>query len=242
MTTTDDFWKPFGEAQWREFATTVSASELQLRYAVCRFNGSTATAAAKLAGYAGDKEAIRRAGYSATRSTAVVALLELAETHAPQAAGLTDAEVDAKVAKLVRSPDPQISLKATELFDRRKQRQRELQAAQPEENLEEQLASIITSVTTQGVGGFLALECYLNNGGAICNYPFLPETAPLIARYFPAEWQKLRIREGKHIWLTDFLDKAAANPVLEDTALIAAIKTKLPRVRAPKLAEADNAS
>jgi hypothetical protein len=126
----EDFWRPFGESQWRELADAAQASELQLKFSCARFNGSSASAAAKIAGYAGDDEALRRAGYSAVRSAAVVALIELAEANAPEAAGLTDAEVDAKVAKLVRSPDPQISLKATELFDRRKQRQRELEAQQ----------------------------------------------------------------------------------------------------------------
>jgi hypothetical protein len=43
--TNDDFWKPFGESVWRDFAQTVSASELQLRFAVARFNGATASAA-----------------------------------------------------------------------------------------------------------------------------------------------------------------------------------------------------
>jgi hypothetical protein len=134
----EDFWKPFGEMTWRELAETAQASELQLKFAVARFNGATASGAAKIAGYAGDDEALRRAGYSAVRSAAVVSLIELAEANAPQAAGLTDDEVDRKVAKLVRSPDPQISLKATELFDRRKQREkeRELEARQRENEID----------------------------------------------------------------------------------------------------------
>jgi len=223
--TSDDFFKPFGEAKWKEFQETVRASDLQLRFAVARFNGATASAAAKIAGYAGDKDEIRRAGYSAVRSAAVVALIELAETNAPEAAGLTDAEVDAKVAKLVRSPDPQISLKATELFDRRKQRQRELNAAKPEESLEENCAAIINLVPEQGCGSFLALSAFLHSGGFIASFPFLAEVAPIIAQYYPTEWFKWRANE-KQQWVTDHLDRMAAGPFLEGDALIAAVKDK----------------
>jgi hypothetical protein len=125
LMTTEDFWKPFSESEWRDLAATVSASELQLRFAVARFNGATATAAAKIAGYAGSHDELRRAGYSAVRSAAVVALLDLASAAAPAERGLTDAEVDSRLAKLVRSPDPLIMLKATELYDKRRQRAKE---------------------------------------------------------------------------------------------------------------------
>ena len=128
-TTDEDFYKPFGEAKWKEFAETVQASDLQLKFAVARFSGATASAAAKIAGYAGDHDAIRRAGYQAVRSAAVVALLDLAAVHAPAENALTDVEVDTRLARLVRSPDPLIMLKATELYDKRKQRARDAGAA-----------------------------------------------------------------------------------------------------------------
>jgi hypothetical protein len=124
-TTKEDFWRPFGESQWKEFAETVQASDLQLKFAVARFNGASAAAAAKIAGYAGDHDAIRRAGYQAVRSAAVVALLDLAAVHAPAENALTDSEVDTRLARLVRSPDPLIMLKATELYDKRKARAKE---------------------------------------------------------------------------------------------------------------------
>jgi hypothetical protein len=122
----DENWQPFGESKWRELAATASASELQLRFCVARFNGSSAAAAAAIAGYSGSKDELRRAGYSAVRSTAVVTLLELAEVNAPNQKELTEAEIDRKIAKLVRSPDPNVSLKSAELYEKRKQRAREL--------------------------------------------------------------------------------------------------------------------
>jgi hypothetical protein len=123
--TNEDFWRPFGESTWKEFAATVQASDLQLRFSVARFNGASAAAAAKIAGYSGDHASIRRAGYAAVRSAAVVALLDLAAVNAPAESRLTDSEVDARLAKLVRSPDPLIMLKATELYDKRKVRAKE---------------------------------------------------------------------------------------------------------------------
>src|SRR5262249_53719783 len=76
-------WGALGEARWRELGETTGASHLQLRFAVARFSGASATRAAKLAGYSGDSDALRRAGYSAVRSTAVQNLLELAAINAP---------------------------------------------------------------------------------------------------------------------------------------------------------------
>ncbi len=57
------FWQPFGEIRWRDFAETAGATELQLKFAVARFSGASAAAAAKIAGYAGDHDSMRRAGY-----------------------------------------------------------------------------------------------------------------------------------------------------------------------------------
>jgi hypothetical protein len=123
MTDTQDFWKPFGEPRWRDFAETAGASELQLKFAVARFNGASAAKAAEIAGYSGDKESLRGAGYSATRSEGVVGIIELAEINAPDERALNEREIDAKVAKLVRSPDPNRVKAGLEIYEKRKARQ-----------------------------------------------------------------------------------------------------------------------
>jgi hypothetical protein len=221
----DDFWKPFGESTWRDLAATAGASELQLKFSVARFNGATAARAAAIAGYSGTRDELRRAGYSAVRSAAVTALLELAETNAPEAAGLTDEEVAAKVAKLVRSPDPQISLKACELHDRRKQRQAELNRDKPDESLAEQLYSIIALVPHEEVGAFLAMSAFESKAGNIVNFRFLRECAPAISKRYAKAWQEWRNKD--HRW-TKFLDEVASGPLLEGHDLVAAVKGKLP--------------
>lgn len=122
-------WGSIGEQRWRELAEAAGASELQLRFTVLRFSGASASKAARLAGYAGDEKAIRRAGYSAVRSSAVQALLELAEVAAPEDMRITDKEIDAKIAKLIRSADPNVVLKATEIHAKRQAVRREIEAA-----------------------------------------------------------------------------------------------------------------
>jgi hypothetical protein len=113
MTDTTAFdWGALGETVWKELQEATGASDLQLKFAVLRFGGATATKAAKLAGYQGDSESIRRAGYSALRSTAVQNLLELASVKAPADPRISKREVIAKISKLCRSSDPLVALKA----------------------------------------------------------------------------------------------------------------------------------
>src|SRR5215831_4839898 len=117
--TNTDLWSPLGEQRWRELAEGTGASELQLKFAAARFGGASAARAAKLAGYSGDSDSLRRAGYSAVRSTAVQSLLELAAINAPGDAKISEKEIDAKISKLIRSADSNVSLKAMELYAKR---------------------------------------------------------------------------------------------------------------------------
>ena len=120
-----DIWSPLGEQRWRELAEGTGASELQIKFAAARFGGASASKAAALAGYSGDKDALRRAGYSAVRSTAVQALLELASIAAPGDAKISEKEIDAKISRLIRSGDPNVALKAVAAHaDREKARAR----------------------------------------------------------------------------------------------------------------------
>jgi hypothetical protein len=218
---------------WKEFAAICGADDRHIKFAAAKFRNCTNTQAAREAGYGAKGGASTRSeGYRLARSNKINQLLALAAAEAGSGydGTLTKQESRSILTAMARGSDPQVRIKSIELLNKLEQQEAAANAAQPEESLEQNLAALICSVTTEGVGGFLALEGFINNGGAICNYPLLIETAPLIAQWFPGEWQKLRIREGKHSWVLDFLDKAAASPVLEDAALIAAIKNKLPRV------------
>jgi hypothetical protein len=126
---TNDIWSPLDEQKWRELAEGTGASALQLKFAAARFGGAGATAAARLAGYSGDKDSLRRAGYSAVRSRAVQSLLELASVAAPEDARISDREIDAKLARLIRNGDPNVVIKAAELHQKRETLRNEAQRA-----------------------------------------------------------------------------------------------------------------
>jgi hypothetical protein len=133
-------WVSLGEERWRELGQATGCSELQLRFAVLRFGGMSAGAAAKLSGYAGTNKSWRRVGYDAVRSTAVQNLLELAAVNAPEDARISDKEIDARIAKLVRSPDPNVSLKAVEAHAKRQAQRRELEASRDRDEVDPNVA------------------------------------------------------------------------------------------------------
>jgi hypothetical protein len=171
---TDDFYKPFGEAKWRDLAATAGASELQLRFSIARFNGASAAKAAEIAGYSGSRDELRRAGYSAVRSTAVTALLDLAAVDSPYESALTDQEVDRKIAKLVRSGDPNVSMKAAELFDKRRARAKEAGEGPTDDGFEDWRYCRDYLIQDNGASQFMLFYRGLrkNLGGPV-NYPLL---------------------------------------------------------------------
>src|SRR5207248_4254874 len=128
--------------------------------------------------------------------------------------------------------------KATELFDRRKQRQAELNRAQPEESLEEQLYSVIALIPQDEAGAFLAMSAFESKVGSVINFKFLRECAPAIAKRYPRPWMEWR---NKNHSFSKFLDEMANGPLLQGHDLVAAVKAKLPsRPAATKPTEADN--
>jgi hypothetical protein len=234
--TVNDIWAPIGEQKWRELAEGSNASELQLKFAAARFGGMNASAAAKAAGYSGDKDAIRRAGYSALRSTAVQALLELAAINAPLDAKITEKEIDAKLARLIRSGDPLVMLKATELHQKRETaRAAELTAEKSDDDYRMQGAEIagrLVCGAPSGLGAAVCLAYDFQIRGDITDFPFLKEVAPVVSKKFPEEWQRWRSPFEKPHLANQLraLDEAAAGPLLEGDALVAAIEQKCPRV------------
>jgi hypothetical protein len=255
MNSGTDIWSPLGEQRWRELAEGSSASKLQLKFAAARFGGMNATAAAKAAGYSGDKDSLRRAGYSALRSTAVQALLELAALNAPLDAKITEKEIDAKLARLIRSGDPLTMLKATELHQKREAaRAAELATKREEDdfylNLDQMDADLICAMPSAGIGGAILLGMRYSDGGNISNFHYLKEIAPLVSRKFPENCQRWRSRLEHPGFKNElaYVDQCAAGPLLEAEALIAAVRAKSPRANAPKIrtgrdfVEANNAA
>ena len=196
--TDPDVWAPLGEQRWRELAEGTGASDLQIRFSAARFSGASASKAAALAGYSGDKDSIRRAGYTALRSTAVQTLLELAAINAPGDAKISDREIDAKISRLIRSGDPNVVLKAAELHAKREATRKD--AGTVEEDLPPGLALARETQALLGcdLGGLLSTAAFhlaiIKKYGPRLSYAALPlfkELAPNYKAEYPEIWQRI---------------------------------------------------
>ena len=132
---TSDFdWSPFGESWWLESQETVGASDLQVRFAACRYRGMNAAAAARAAGYTGDALATRQAGSRAAQSTAVQHLMALAKAEArgddDGHVGLDEAR--SILSRLARGADPLTKIRAIESLGKLDREQRELNRSEPQ--------------------------------------------------------------------------------------------------------------
>lgn len=210
-------------------------SKLQLKFGVARFQGASQTAAARAAGYQGNDDALRRAGYAACRSTGVQNLLELAAVNAPATAAITDTEINAKIAKLVRSSDSNVSLKAMDLHAKRQAaKAAELAAKEDDGDVDPDQADadLICAIPVGGIGAAICLGLHYNRGvGRIAHFTFLKEVAPLVSRKFPENWQRWRARCDNPTLKDelDYIDQCAAGPLLEADALIAAVRAARPK-------------
>jgi len=196
--TNTDIWNPLGEQKWRELAEGTGASELQIRFAAARFGGASATRAAALAGYSGDGAALRRAGYTAVRSTCVQNLLELASIAAPADARISSKEIDAKISKMIRSSDSNVSLKAMEVFAKREAARKEAESNEPDLPFEVVMLNEARGLLGCGLGGLLHVAAM--NLGIIGYYgprlsftvlPLFAELAPNIKAEYPEVWQRI---------------------------------------------------
>lgn len=193
--TEKDIWQPLSEQRWKELAEGTGASELQIKFAAARFGGATATAAARLAGYSGDKDSLRRAGYSALRSTAVQALLELAAINAPADAKISAKEIDAKLARLIRSGDPNVVLKAAELHQKREALKKAEHGGADDDDSPELLhARIAVRQLTRPFGASCFMLWFAGAQGSLghpANFPLLHDVYFLAMKEEPF---------GKQIW------------------------------------------
>jgi len=189
--TTEFDWSPLGSAFWEEAKKTTGASDLQVRFAACRHRGMTAVGSAKAAGYSGDADSIRQAGSRAAKSTAVMAMVQLAQIE--QAGGddgtLSGPEARRILSKLARGSDPSVRIKAIETLNRidREERDRAV-ASGREPTWDESALEILATAGEMGVGlvGMVALA----HGLDISYSPFR-EIAPHLKADWPDIWSKL---------------------------------------------------
>jgi hypothetical protein len=214
-----------GESWWAAAGAELKASAELVKFACARHQGASAAAAARLAGIKGTAVSIRQAGYRMLRTTTVSNLLALAAAEdSGIAGGITATEIDAKLAKMIRSPDHNISIRAIESHARREAVRRDLQPVEEEDVPEETLSMLFTSCRTIEA----VLLCYAemmlcgNPGkynrigvGFGCHSPMMAEMIPHLAHRFPEQWKVYRAElVGSFGHMNDFVAKLEAGPLL----------------------------
>ena len=231
-------WPEPGEDFWLATGAQLGLDESASKFAAAlhALGGADAkknTQAARVAGLTLD----RTQAFRLARSVAVRKLLDEAnKIKSGKRPPVSEAEVDARIDDLIRAPDALTVARGIELREKRKAAER-ANNAQPEETLEQNLAALICSVPESGVGAFLSLAAFHSNAGNLVNHPFLRQTAPLVAKFYPKEWAEWRSkhRDG---WQS-FLDEVAKGPLLEGDELDRAVRAKVPTME--RVVGAENA-
>jgi hypothetical protein len=123
-----DLWGNLGEPWWRENGRLCRCSERQTKFAAALYQKCTQAKAAAIAGYPGDAQQLSVQGSRAAASDRVRDLLALAEAQDGGALRedlITAPEIDRRISRMIRSPDPGTSLKATELWHKLEDKKRE---------------------------------------------------------------------------------------------------------------------
>jgi hypothetical protein len=123
-----DLWGNLGESWWKEQGRLCRCSERQIKFAAALYQKCTQHRAAAIAGYPGDPQQLSVQGSRAAASDRVRDLLALAEAQDGGALRedlITSGEIDRRISRMIRSPDPGTSLKATELWHKLEDKKRE---------------------------------------------------------------------------------------------------------------------
>jgi hypothetical protein len=188
--TNDAFsWGALGQKWWEENGAACRATPTQIRFAACRHLGCNKAKSAALAGYKGSPEALRSTGVRAEGSTAVEHLLTLAQAAESDTdpESLTAKEIDRKLAKLVRSPDGALALKALETHEKREalKRQRPSEEATTEEAVRDLVALCTPSMAA-------LVWCELGMRVYRWHTPFLQLFVPHLLNHYPDHWMAYR--------------------------------------------------
>ena len=233
MTNTDFDWLELGEKFWRDAAESCQhkPSEEQLRFACLRWSGMNMSDSAVAAGYScPDDESARQQGSRADKTTAVSELLAYAHAETGKGSdGLVDGQearrILSRIARRGNNNERIKSLEALAKIDLA-----EAAIPKPETSLEEDLAGIICLLPKDAAGAVIAMEAFFNGAGNVLNFPFLKLCAPVVSKLYPNDWKRWRDKSGPHRqWAVETLDRVAAGPVLDDEALVAAVRAKTPR-------------
>jgi hypothetical protein len=182
---TDDafnLWGNLGEEWWQENGRRLKCTDRQIRFAAARHARANQGKAAELAGYpSGDQEALRVQGARTAASERVRNLLALAEAEDAGTAGtedgITQAEIDRRLARMIRSPDATISLKAIESHAKREENRRQRGDAPSDDGMSDWRTERDCITLPNGGSAYLLLQ-----GGQLANLKLLHDTHAVVMR------------------------------------------------------------
>ena len=230
-------WSPLGEKWWRDAkeACTHKPSDLQLRFAVGRHDGLSATDAARRAGYAGDGESIRAAGSRAAKSTAVQEVLAFAfaETGTGDDGLVKGGEAKRILSRIARTGDNNARIKALESLAKIERDDRDAKDRQETSGGGDPIKTLENILVECGLcAAPIVAEMMYGVRGCVTAAPHFKIFAPFIRRRFPELWAKYRSpvadradcfkSEAELRYLADF-DAAGEGPELTDMEFRAAI-------------------
>jgi hypothetical protein len=217
MTEEEFTWPDPPGREWFESAgADVGATPQQIKFAAARFGGASASAAAKLAGYAGSDRALRSSGYAALRSNGVKRLLQLAESERVGTADIPEAsseEIKKTLSGLLRAPDPTIKLRAAEQLSKLDNAERAAQGEVPERSPDEIILEILQMGSLFVVAGLL-----FEDGDLPWGLAATPLVAPVVKQRYPDLWVRRREQFDGEGHKADF-DALGDGPVLSVEAI-----------------------
>jgi len=176
------------EFDWPEAAQTVGASEKQVAFCQAVLSGSSNTAAARQAGYAGDDVQLRSAAYAVSRSGKVQALLSLARAGGAGVMDdiLSDDEARRILSRMARQGDPQAKVRAIAALHRM-----ECSSSDDYPDWSPDVTARRLCEAAGAYGALAALGIYVTQAKTLFGMPLGDKIVPLVSRDFPEALKKI---------------------------------------------------
>lgn len=211
-------WAPLGREWWEAAGRDLGTTDMQVRFAACRFSGLNQTRSAILAGYAAEgDESARFKGHEAAKTKGVVALLTLAHATAradgiaepQQETIITNEEVDLELSRIIKAhKDPSARLRAIEIHSKRQSLgQTEKDERESDGFAEWRMARNFLKLPN-GATAFLLL--WSGTGSSVSRLPLFHDIAAAAKREFPDLWRDM-VRRHSAVMQQD-LQEIESNP------------------------------
>src|SRR5262249_49219955 len=216
-----EVWGELSRKWWENNGKACGCSLEQIKFAVLRHAGSSATASARGAGYSyTNNTALRQAAYRAQRSTGVMNLLSLATAADGLGEGaITDQEIDSKIAKLISSSDARVSIAAIEAREKLTAR-RSADGIEPALNPDEVMIEIL-EIGGPTIAAAILFRMDDTTSGLKSGLESAPLLAPICKAECPGIWRRALEHNPGH---TEWLEGLGNGPVLSGEEIIAKLK------------------